>query len=191
MPTSKPNRRVAFTRNALQEAMIDLAAKKPLAAITVTDICRQADINRSTFYLHYQDISALLRATENRLLDELRANLPIYTRSSTDFAVQLTALKQNPRTLLFMRTLLGEQGDPHFIYAMQRLTYEGFQTQYDRFPQADMEVKKLVYAFAVAGTAAALISWIRDDTPNLTAEQAISTTFDLLMHGVDSLFPHA
>ena len=60
MAAHKPNRRVQYTRTALRDALIDLICEKPLTHITVTDICTRADINRSTFYLHYQGVHELL-----------------------------------------------------------------------------------------------------------------------------------
>ena len=42
------------------------------AKMTVADICRRAEINRGTFYLHYEDKYALLDA----LIDEALAAAP-------------------------------------------------------------------------------------------------------------------
>lgn len=187
MPDPKLNRRVEYTRAALREALIDLCAVKPLTAIHVTDVCRQADINRSTFYLHYKDINELLRATENAIIEEMRQGIADTPLTSDDFVQRLNELKKDTRILHFMRTLISEQGDPHFMYAMQRLTYEAFQLHYASFPQADDRAKRLIYAFVVSGTAAALIAWMRGDAPELSAEQAVRTINALLLHGADAI----
>ena len=68
MPEARSNRRVRFTRSALREALIDLILEKPLVSITVKDICARADINRSTFYLHFKDVTDILRATEDEII---------------------------------------------------------------------------------------------------------------------------
>lgn len=47
----------------MDEALIELLEKKDLEYITVKEICQQAGVNRSTFYLHYETISDLLRET--------------------------------------------------------------------------------------------------------------------------------
>lgn len=44
----------------LDEALIALLEQKDLEYITVKEICRQAGVNRSTFYLHYETISDLV-----------------------------------------------------------------------------------------------------------------------------------
>ena len=46
------SRRTQYTRRALRDALIELLADKPLARITVRELCERADVNRSTFYAH-------------------------------------------------------------------------------------------------------------------------------------------
>ena len=43
----------------INKAFITLLQDKQLSEITVSDICKAANINRSTFYEKYEDISAL------------------------------------------------------------------------------------------------------------------------------------
>ena len=68
MPKETVNRRVQFTKTALRDAMIELICEKPLTSITVKDVCARADINRSTFYLHYKDVDSLLVAVEDYVI---------------------------------------------------------------------------------------------------------------------------
>jgi len=63
MPIGSIDRRVARTRSLLQQALFKLTAKKGYAAVTVEDICREADVGRSTFYTHYPDKDCLRKAT--------------------------------------------------------------------------------------------------------------------------------
>lgn len=54
------DRRTRYTKMVIQEAFYDLIKTKPFSKITISDICKHADISRPTFYLHYEDIYALL-----------------------------------------------------------------------------------------------------------------------------------
>lgn len=47
----------------MDEALIELLEHKDLEYITVKELCQQAGVNRSTFYLHYDTISELLNET--------------------------------------------------------------------------------------------------------------------------------
>lgn len=64
------DRRIRKTQHALQEAFIQLIMEKELNQITVKELCARADINKSTFYLHYRDIYDLASALKSRLLND-------------------------------------------------------------------------------------------------------------------------
>ena len=47
----------------MDEALLALLEEKDLEYITVKEICRRAEVNRSTFYLHYETIADLVNET--------------------------------------------------------------------------------------------------------------------------------
>ena len=53
------NRRVRMTKKLMKDAYLELLERSPSEKISVTDICKVADVNRSTFYLYYEDPAAL------------------------------------------------------------------------------------------------------------------------------------
>ena len=60
---SSIDRRVARTRALLQDALIALIPQRGYAAVTVEEICAEANVGRSTFYAHYTGKDDLRRAT--------------------------------------------------------------------------------------------------------------------------------
>lgn len=54
----------------MDEALITLLEKKDFEYITIKEICDTAGVNRSTFYLHYENISDLLRETTRYIVDK-------------------------------------------------------------------------------------------------------------------------
>ena len=60
-PSRRVGRRMQHTRQLLQHAFIEVAHEKGMAATTVRDIAQRADINRGTFYLHFEDKYALMQ----------------------------------------------------------------------------------------------------------------------------------
>ena len=67
------------TATKMDLALISLLKKKPFEYITVSEICKTASVNRSTFYLHYETISDLLDETTRYLLDDFRSYFPTDT----------------------------------------------------------------------------------------------------------------
>jgi len=63
------DRRTRYTLMVIREAFFDLFSEVGFAKMTVADICRRADINRGTFYLHYEDKFALLDAIIDEALE--------------------------------------------------------------------------------------------------------------------------
>lgn len=58
------------TAQRMDEALITLLEKKDFAYITIKEICEAAGVNRSTFYLHYENTSDLLKETTQYILDK-------------------------------------------------------------------------------------------------------------------------
>jgi AcrR family transcriptional regulator len=54
----------------MDEALITLLERKDFEYITVKEICETAGVNRSTFYLHYENTSDLLRETARYIIDK-------------------------------------------------------------------------------------------------------------------------
>lgn len=71
MPEKKTDRRTLYTRMVIKDALLELLKEKSFSAITVTDICRLAEINRGTLYLHYKNISEIL----DELFDDALENI--------------------------------------------------------------------------------------------------------------------
>ena len=61
------DRRVEKTRAAIADAFLELRAAKPLEKISVKELCERADVNKSTFYTHYQDIYDLAEQLESQV----------------------------------------------------------------------------------------------------------------------------
>ncbi|HEX3700112.1 MAG TPA: TetR/AcrR family transcriptional regulator [Phenylobacterium sp.] len=68
--------RVLRTREALRQAMTELAAEAPLEAITVRAVAARAGVGYATFFRHYADKEALLADVADQLtrafLDQVR-----------------------------------------------------------------------------------------------------------------------
>jgi AcrR family transcriptional regulator len=59
------------SRKLIRQAFLELIQEKPVEKITVTDIIKRADINRGTFYAHYQDIRDLMEQMGNETLAQI------------------------------------------------------------------------------------------------------------------------
>ena len=82
------------TERWIKEAFFRLRASRPLEKIRVKDLCDLAQINKSTFYAHYQDIydlsDRLQMETVEKVMDRI-VNDPKFTvTDATAFTRSLT-----------------------------------------------------------------------------------------------------
>ena len=59
------------TNDALCGAFWKLYTQKPITEITIKELTREADVHRSSFYSHYDDIYDLLTHCEEDLLEQM------------------------------------------------------------------------------------------------------------------------
>ena len=68
----------------MDEALITLLEKKDFEYITIKEICDTAGVNRSTFYLHYENTFDLLHETTRYILDKHFAYYSSDTKGITE-----------------------------------------------------------------------------------------------------------
>lgn len=94
-PETKLDPRVKRTRKLLQQAFRELLAEKDFAALTVQDITERAEVNRATFYAHFEDKFALMDFSVRESLQEaLEKRLP-NTHTFTLTSLRLLAVTVN------------------------------------------------------------------------------------------------
>ena len=81
----------------MDEALITLLEKKDFEYITIKEICATAEVNRSTFYLHYENTSDLLKETTRYIIDK---HLSYYKLDKEQISLQLKSCKREE--LLFI-----------------------------------------------------------------------------------------
>lgn len=120
------------TRNAIRIATCRYLDEKPLASLTVADVCGAAGLAHGTFYLHFPDrnmlISDLLLGFVDFIQTVLRAASRLYgadtVRGSTEAYYEL--FEQNPG---LMRCLVNNLEDfPEAMAAFQKLNREWVMT---------------------------------------------------------------
>lgn len=81
----------------MDKALILLLEKKDFEYITIKEICETAGVNRSTFYLHYENTSDLLKETTQYILDK---HFSYYTVDTKDMVLGLESCEQ--KELIFV-----------------------------------------------------------------------------------------
>lgn len=71
----RQDRRLKKTDRAICRSLMEILTYKPFEKITVKEVAAHADIERKTFYLHYDSLETVLQEVEQHLADELADRL--------------------------------------------------------------------------------------------------------------------
>lgn len=177
--TMAENRKKLYTRMVLADSLIELMKCKAFEKITVRELCELADVNRSTFYLHYEDIYALLSAIEEdtlawmyAYLDELTGETP-----SGDYAI-LSSLERLFECFVknskHLRVLMSEQGDPAFQKRVFNMAYKkcSFSSAYSKLTLPLAE--DLHFIFMVTGGIGIVQHWLKNGLKESPREIAMA-----------------
>lgn len=177
----KMDRRTRYTRMVLQDSLIELMKEKPMAKITVKELCEKADINRTTFYSHYADQYDLLRQIEEETLSWAKEVI-ISLLSKTEKHEMMKLLEQicqycveNSRHL---QVLMSDKGDIDFQKQLFTLIYQ--QCGIDPSPdsEGDTATREYYFIFIVAGSVGLIRQWLKNGL-NKTAKEMAEIIYNM------------
>ena len=165
------------------KALLSLLEKKPFGYITISEICEEAGVNRSTFYLHYENTADLLKEATAYVLDDFASYFSVDMESITSKYANcdlqelnfinekylhpyLSFIKENQR--LFAAVLSQPTTfDSKAIF--QRLFDNVFNPILDRFHYPRDE-QQYVMMFYLNGITAIITEWLKEDCQKSIAD---------------------
>ena len=170
----KENQRIALTRRLLQEGLLRLLRTEKLENISVTALCKEAGINRATFYNHYTSPDSLLLEMENQFVDELKqlsappASLEDEVMGMEQYCIKLKENAELVTILIKYHT----DSDIEEMFNAVAAYYENHRLDMAN-TELDADSIHLVSTFLHAGCYALIRNWIQRDiqkTPKEIAE---------------------
>jgi len=162
------DRRKKYSLKMIRQAFLDLLKEKDITSITVTEVCKLADVNRGTFYKYYNDIDDLFQQTCDTFLNEIY-NLLILPDNEKDvkgksfyelLSEALRIVSQNTDLLLILK-----KTDNFNVIVSRIISFV--------FPTASKQVKKVspripeyevayMVEFIIGGCGAIVQKWLED-----------------------------
>lgn len=155
------NRRTVMTKKLLKTSLIELMQEKPLGKITIKELCEQAELNRSTFYLHYVDQFELLKDVEDEVCANALKHLEKVdsNQNSKEYVIAFLEYMSSKREAF--RVLFCNQETDTF----QALLVEGIMDhlKFSLTLTLPPMTEPYVYAFLIQGCLGMLRAWIKED----------------------------
>ncbi|WP_019240623.1 MULTISPECIES: TetR/AcrR family transcriptional regulator [Bacillus] len=177
------NRKVTKSKKSLKDALLSLMKKKDFNKITITDLINHADLNRGTFYKHYQTKEELL----NEIIDEVIEDLihsfrEPYLHTSKFFIRELTSstikiFKHVEAYSNFYTTIINSNALPGFqnkiCDVLKEVAQHDLEIVNDQNKNIDPVLLSSYHAYALFGL---IVEWVKMDfkySPNYMAKQLI------------------
>ena len=88
------NRRVQMTKELIRKSLFELLEEKQINKITISELCKKADINRSTFYKYYGSQYDVLEDMEKEAIVKIN-DLLMNTPNDNSLILLLEFLKRH------------------------------------------------------------------------------------------------
>ena len=172
----KENQRIRLTKTLLRNSLIDIMHEKRVTQITIKELCTNAGINRSTFYLYYSSQSELLEEIEQELVE-----------NSTQ---HLKRIDSNLNSMQYLHAFLSYIRDNADLFQLLLCRSENlsFQTNYVNqtipFIKANVEIHsseakaKYIYRYLVLGSLSMIQQWI-ESSFDLSTEELANIIYQL------------
>ena len=158
------DRRVKKTENVLQNALAKLLINKKIQNITIKELTNTADIHRSTFYTHYQDIYSLYEQIENSVIEELNiiiSNDPTHSYE----ALYVTLIDYVYDNAILYRMLISNNGNINLQKRVKQLIEDNYLKiwQYEDNKSSISEEMRYFTTYHVQGCMSVLNLWVESN----------------------------
>lgn len=188
------DRRVARTRAALQQACLSLVLKKGHDAVTVSDICKAANVGRSTFYSHFTGKDDIRRVG----LEDLRKHLMAHQKHAQahpagsrhePFSFVRPMLQHASEHLNMYLAVAGGRGGTAALAQIHKIIADLVRNELVsvRSGRDGRSIPDEPVVQCLAGAFVALMTWWLDDGARLPLEIVDETFRRLALEGIASI----
>jgi AcrR family transcriptional regulator len=172
------DRRISRTRAMLQHALTSQILKKGYEAVTIQDICDEANVGRSTFYAHYTNKDDLKRSgfehLRKQLVDRQReAQAASGDIESRSLGFSLTMFEHARDHIDLYRALVGGRGGAVSLGQIRQILSDLVRNEFVATAgknSADVVPRELVVQYVV-GAFMAVMTWWLDGGAKLPPER--------------------
>lgn len=164
--------RVVKTKKAIYQALTHILKNKSLTDINVSELCRQAGVNRGTFYFHYEEVGDVFKEFFEEVILDLQESYKEPYKYISALQLKSSVYKNlDPKTVRifhhvkkyedFYRIILSDNVSTTYYYMFFDAIRSNF-IEDSKIGQYD-ESKKFVYSFMTNAIIGLIIEWHRSN----------------------------
>ena len=169
----KMDRRVRKTRALLLQGLVKMMETHDIQDISVKELTELVDINRGTFYLHYDDIYDMLHKVEDEMFrefNEIMEQEPPGNPALSSAGPLLEFFRFLERNRALAKVMIGPHGDLAFVNRLK----DQIKKRTLRFlesAQSDANYEYLC-SFIITGCVGVVETWLKAPAPQSPEEMA-------------------
>ena len=175
------DKRVLATKTTLQKAILSIMQKKHIDKVTVMELCKEAGVNRGTFYQHYNTPNDVLMEIEQQFVDQMRTNLVTYMDVGYESNYLVSLFSHVLQNAELCKIIMGKNGNIKFLGRVQNMYRKDIVDNWVKaYPQFSHDDLDYVFNFIIAGSTQLIMDWIQNDQP--LSAKLLANRLDRLGH---------
>lgn len=161
----KIDKRIVKTKASIKSSLLEIAQDKKIEDITVSELTARADVNRSTFYLHYNSIINVLEDIEQEIAEKVSKDLDAFDindiyGSTYKMLVRLTSTLDGIPTL--KKCVVYSENSPKIINTLKQIfTDQAKNAILNEFPYLSEDDVKYPLTYVSSGIVESYLKWVR------------------------------
>ena len=174
------NQRILLTKRLFKEAMLKLLKEKELEKISVTELCREAGLNRATFYRHYEIPRDVLEELQKDLHQTFRKAVPLPKKQEEirPFTQKLCHFMDSNEVVI-KTVLLRDSGMAMALFLSEVMLGVWDELELSVMEEISPDAKKLVCLYNAGGIYLLLHQWFLG-TIHKSADEMADCIFELM-----------
>ncbi|WP_158442474.1 TetR/AcrR family transcriptional regulator [Paenibacillus sp. JCM 10914] len=181
------DRRILYTKMVLRESLLTLMKDQPINKISVTELCKHADLNRNTFYTHYDSPLHLLSSIEESFFEVIRGVIERSFMVGIDHGSLLEICEHIAANGDLCAILFSDHGNGDYLKRVIYILHDRSIAAWKEYaPHLPVDTLETLYSFIASGSAAIIADWVR--TGMSQSPQQISEFIDQATRSVEQSF---
>jgi AcrR family transcriptional regulator len=189
LAAKKTDRRIVYTRKVLEQTLVELLHTRPIEKISITELCKRADINRATFYQHFSSPYELLAEIQETFYSSFKADLERLLQKENNTSVLLVLVTKIRDDKELCKVLFSESGERSFhnktLSIVRDELIRKWEKNHDKVSRA---YAPLVFKFITTGSIGMVQEWLMHDCKE-SPEEITHLLNALCQQGLSGCYP--
>lgn len=152
-----------YTKDLIRKEFINLLNKKPLHNVTVTELAKECNIERKTFYYHYENLPQLIKEIFDEELDQVIEEYNETLSWEEGFILAAKFILDNKKAIKHMYESDYKIDLEKYVFSISgEIMNKYVHRQAEKTKAQDIDIKLIAYFYQCA-LSSALIQWVATD----------------------------